>query len=476
MEKRFTDYLKLSEGYKILPSIDRDRYPEIDGLEGPFSTLSGAVVYYDPKEGKYYDKDKDMYLSYDEFRDLDNDYSNMRDERDEVKEDASSDNMIYIGYPSDYMDDVWKHEVYIDGNLVTDGENFELDGKSFDSVDGFVRALSKKFDVPVDSFDLYALDEDGKNPELQDKNFIPRAGIDEGNEFAHELKKARDSGKDEFEVDGKKYPVKENHEDGAVGYVELFFTDRDGGERSQEVEVTMVDGKLEVTMGMPGPEDDMYWDDADIEEQLEDALRRGEVEWMNESADLSRIKQLAGIKVDEGRMKDSVIHDSETMSKKEFAKKHGKELADEYFESVEISEGEDFGMFSSEANDIVRNIIQHILNKIEDGKMEAGEAEDALMRDLEEMSEEEKYSEAMDTEVREKALIYMNKGIARLKARDDGDIDRLRQLAGIRETSDSSEDYDRGGKDAYYGRPRKTGQSDEYNRGYDEQPFGEKDY
>ena len=36
----------------------------------------------------------------------------------------------------------------------------------------------------------------------------------------------------------------------------------------------------------------------------------------------------------EGRMKDSVIHDSETMSKEEFAKKHGKELADEMYEAV----------------------------------------------------------------------------------------------------------------------------------------------
>ena len=35
----------------------------------------------------------------------------------------------------------------------------------------------------------------------------------EGNEFAHELKKARDAGKDEFEVDGKKYKVKENEMD-----------------------------------------------------------------------------------------------------------------------------------------------------------------------------------------------------------------------------------------------------------------------
>ena len=42
--------------------------------------------------------------------------------------------------------------------------------------------------------------------------------------------------------------------------------------------------------------------------------------------------------LEEGRMKDSVIHDSETMSKEEFAKKHGKELADEMYESQESDE------------------------------------------------------------------------------------------------------------------------------------------
>jgi hypothetical protein len=34
----------------------------------------------------------------------------------------------------------------------------------------------------------------------------------EGNEFTHELKKAKDAGEDEFEVDGKKYKVKESEE------------------------------------------------------------------------------------------------------------------------------------------------------------------------------------------------------------------------------------------------------------------------
>ena len=37
--------------------------------------------------------------------------------------------------------------------------------------------------------------------------------------------------------------------------------------------------------------------------------------------------------LDEGRMSDMLIHDSETMSKEEFAKKHGKDVADEYYEA-----------------------------------------------------------------------------------------------------------------------------------------------
>jgi len=74
-----------AEGYKVMPPMD-DKYQPRDGLEGPFSTLSGKVVYYDPKEGSYYDPDTDIYMTYDEFQNYDNDYSGMKDERDEVKE------------------------------------------------------------------------------------------------------------------------------------------------------------------------------------------------------------------------------------------------------------------------------------------------------------------------------------------------------------------------------------------------------
>ena len=49
--------------------------------------------------------------------------------------------------------------------------------------------------------------------------------------------------------------------------------------------------------------------------------------------DVDMLRKLAGI--DESKMSDQLIHDSETMSKEDFTKKYGKEVADEYFESSE---------------------------------------------------------------------------------------------------------------------------------------------
>ncbi len=50
--------------YQILPPIDPIRFPnrESEGLEGPFRMKSGKVVYYDVKEGEYYDSTTDMYV------------------------------------------------------------------------------------------------------------------------------------------------------------------------------------------------------------------------------------------------------------------------------------------------------------------------------------------------------------------------------------------------------------------------------
>lgn len=46
-----------------MPRLDRDRYTQLKGMEGPFQFKGGEILYYDPREGKYYDRDADMYLS-----------------------------------------------------------------------------------------------------------------------------------------------------------------------------------------------------------------------------------------------------------------------------------------------------------------------------------------------------------------------------------------------------------------------------
>jgi len=43
----------------------RDNYGPRKGLEGPFS-FSGRVLYYDNKEGRYYDPRSDFYISNEE--------------------------------------------------------------------------------------------------------------------------------------------------------------------------------------------------------------------------------------------------------------------------------------------------------------------------------------------------------------------------------------------------------------------------
>ena len=65
----------MEEGYYVMPDIDKERYTPMDGLEGPFQTKAGKPIYYDPKEGAYYDRDTDMYLTYSEFKALDEGYS-----------------------------------------------------------------------------------------------------------------------------------------------------------------------------------------------------------------------------------------------------------------------------------------------------------------------------------------------------------------------------------------------------------------
>jgi hypothetical protein len=54
-------------GYRVMDTVDqmRDKYGPRKGLEGPFN-FSGRVLYYDVKEGQYYDPTTDFYVEQEE--------------------------------------------------------------------------------------------------------------------------------------------------------------------------------------------------------------------------------------------------------------------------------------------------------------------------------------------------------------------------------------------------------------------------
>lgn len=59
----------LTRDRHVVPNLKGDKGP-IDGMEGPFQFRSGAVLYYDPKAGKYYDRDRDMFIDNEEASNL----------------------------------------------------------------------------------------------------------------------------------------------------------------------------------------------------------------------------------------------------------------------------------------------------------------------------------------------------------------------------------------------------------------------
>ena len=67
------DYLKLKTQQSTLPRLDKVKYQPRKGLEGPFMTKAGQVVYYDRIYGDYYNPDTDMYISYDDWKKLSED-------------------------------------------------------------------------------------------------------------------------------------------------------------------------------------------------------------------------------------------------------------------------------------------------------------------------------------------------------------------------------------------------------------------
>ena len=52
-------------GYRVLGQRE-EKFGPRKGLEGPFYYPSGAVLYYDPKAGQYWDPTTDFYVSHED--------------------------------------------------------------------------------------------------------------------------------------------------------------------------------------------------------------------------------------------------------------------------------------------------------------------------------------------------------------------------------------------------------------------------
>ena len=64
------DFLNIKYSQSKLPRLDKSKYQSRRGLEGPFMTKAGQVVYYDKIKGDYYNPDTDMYIDYDDWKKL----------------------------------------------------------------------------------------------------------------------------------------------------------------------------------------------------------------------------------------------------------------------------------------------------------------------------------------------------------------------------------------------------------------------
>lgn len=157
----YMDGESIQEGYKVLPSIDKEKYQARDGLEGPFSTLSGKVVYYDPKEGKYYDPDTDMYISYEDFQKLDNDYSDMKEEQ------------IDEGYEGAIIHALQQHDI---NAFFNKGTLYIEDGADMNTVEEIVNQTVEIAPEIKPEDDYYQMEGIEKSEALTEEQFDEAAG------------------------------------------------------------------------------------------------------------------------------------------------------------------------------------------------------------------------------------------------------------------------------------------------------------
>ena len=141
---QYKSWLDIDEGYSILPDMP-SKYVARDGLEGPIMTRSGKVVYYDPKEGKYYDPDTDIYLTYDEWKAFDPELPIKSEAIDAVLAQADGYSVV-----KDDGDDI--HIMYNDE--IIGGASFDSGSDSFWVSTG--EAGQESFDTAQEIIDYYA--------------------------------------------------------------------------------------------------------------------------------------------------------------------------------------------------------------------------------------------------------------------------------------------------------------------------------
>ena len=123
-------------------------------------------------------------------------------------------------------------------------------------------------------------------------------------------------------------------------------------------------------------------------------------------------------KIGEGRMSDQVIRDSETMTKEEFAKKHGKEMADEYYESAEAVAEQELEEAQSPAQ---KAAFEKMLAAKKGNKADDKDEVDESVEETEEVVAEEELEEAImvsaeGSEAAELLAILKNAGMPAMPA------------------------------------------------------------
>jgi hypothetical protein len=191
-------------------------------------------------------------------------------------------------------------------------------------------------------------------------------------------------------------------QEGKVGTMALFVTDQDGGEHEVEVEVEIKNGKPEIVANtLPGPEDMLYWDDADIQQQADEAFRDGDIEF------------------DEGNAYSGAVAK---------AKMNGKKKGDE----IDGPDGEKIKLEKEEQKTPLGEFILSYYDR-QIGEFPKGET--AVLTMIEKDYGEE-FIEPAKAFIEKINSLYddyqMQAQPQQMEVQDQGDFDRMRELAGLR--------------------------------------------